>query len=205
MWVYLYGSLVRGEMDAHSDVDMLCIYEEPDSESIPPYMQKYSVQELAQIFKKGDLFAYHLHTESQLVFASDGNDIIRSIGSPGLYANWETELSSFIELALYSLDGIKESSGSVFSKGILYMSLRDIAMIYAHVKMEAMDFSKYAPYHIDIPFNVSIETYESLRFCRLSSTRGAWSDGIVSDLPVACYKGAMDWVLKVDDWRISIA
>lgn len=205
MWVYLFGSLVRGEMDAHSDVDMLCIYEDSDYESIPAYMQKYTVEELAEIFKEGDLFAYHLHTESQLIYTSDGIDIIRGIGTPELYANWKDDLNTFIELALYSLGKLKESKDSIFNKGILYMSLRDMAMIYTHVKMAATDFSKYVPYHTDIPFNVSIETYESLRLCRLSSTRGTWSDGIVSNLPDECYVSVRDWILEVDEWRVSCA
>jgi hypothetical protein len=138
----------------------------------PQNVLKYSEDDLRKDFKKGNLFTYHLYAESKLIYTSDGIDLIRSLGMPAPYYEWKKDIKDFIDVALYSINEIENKGQSVFRKGLLYMSLRDIAMIYSQIKMTVTDFSKYAPYHIDIKLGIQNDEYELLRLCRLSSTRG---------------------------------
>lgn len=201
MWIYAFGSLVRGEIDMESDIDIIGICSSTDTKILPAYIQKYSKSDYLKIHTEGDLFAYHLYKESRLIYSSDGLDLIQSIGRPGSYIDWNRDLQSFIEVARYSIDSINSEPHSVFSKGILYMALRDMAMIYSHVEMGVSDFSKYVPYNIDIPLDMRRGVYEELRLCRLSSTRGTWDPVILKDFPNSYSAKAERWVNKIDNWR----
>jgi len=205
MWIYTFGSLVRGEIDAESDIDILCICDSTDRGKLPAYIQKYSKNDYLKIHTEGDLFSHHLYKESCLIHSSDGADFIQSIGRPGPYIDWNSDLLSFIEIARYSLDSINRESHSVFSKGLLYMTLRDMAMIYSHVEMHVSDFSKYVPYNIDIPLDISRSIYENLRLCRLSSTRGTWNPAVLNNLPISFCSKTESWINKITNWSLNHA
>lgn len=201
MWIYIFGSLSRGEVDANSDVDALCVYKPNESKNIPSSMQGYTDSCLKEIFDNGDLFAHHLYLESKLVYTSDGTDIVRNIGKPSPYTIWEHDFDSFIDVALFAINEIITKGQSVFRLGLLYMSMRDIAMIYSQVKMNISDFSKYSPYNTDIQLKVDLDEYEILRLCRISSTRGISNDKIYLKISELCFLKSRDWVIKLQIWK----
>lgn len=205
MWIYIFGSLSRGEIDANSDVDTLCICQPNEKSLTPNKMQSYSETYLKEMFNNGELFAHHLYLESKLVYSSDGVDLIRKLGKPAAYNNWEGDFESFINVALFSINEILTKGQTVFRKGLLYMSLRDIAMIYSQIKMNTPNFSKYSPYHIDISLDVDADEYESLRLCRISSTRGTSNETIYNELSETCFNNSRDWVFKLQEWNKSHA
>jgi predicted nucleotidyltransferase len=88
MWIYTFGSLVRGEIDMDSDIDIISICSSENAKILPRYIQKYSKNDYLKIHTEGDLFAHHLYKESRLIYSSDGLDLIQSIGRPGPYINW---------------------------------------------------------------------------------------------------------------------
>ncbi len=205
MWIYVFGSLARGEIDTNSDVDTLCICNNHEKSLVPKKMQNYSEAYLKEIFDSGELFAHHLYLESKLVHSSDGVDIIRKMGKPAPYENWEDDFKAFIEVAFFSISEILTKGQTVFRKGLLYMSLRDIAMIYSQIKMNAPNFSKYSPYQTDISLDVDADDYESLRMCRISSTRGTSDEIIFKVLPESCFTNSEKWVIKLQEWSKSHA
>lgn len=205
MWIYVFGSICRGEIDINSDVDTLCICAPNEISLAPNQMQSYSIAFLEEIFKNGDLFAHHLYHESKLIYSSDGDDVIRNIGKPAPYGQWEEDFQSFIDVANFAINEILTKGQTVFRKGILYMSLRDIAMIYSNIKMKISNFSKYSPYQIDIPLDVETDEYEALRLCRISSTRGIRNEIIHKELSESCFIHSRNWVNKVYRWSRSNA
>ncbi|MGD9841840.1 MAG: nucleotidyltransferase domain-containing protein [Steroidobacteraceae bacterium] len=205
MWIYVFGSLSRGEVDANSDIDTLCICHPNELASTPNSMQTYTLDELKEIFINGDLFAHHLYHESKLIYSSDGTDVIRNLNSPSPYTNWVDDINSFINIAFYAIEENLLKGQTVFRKGLLYMSLRDIAMIYSNVKMNVSNFSKYSPYQIDISLNTNTEEYEALRLCRISSTRGTYNELIHKELSESCFIHAQEWVNKIYNWSKSNA
>lgn len=205
MWIYIFGSLSRGEIDANSDVDTLCICQPHEKLLMPKNMQNYSEIHLKEMFNSGELFAHHLYLESKLVYSSDGVDIIREIGKPATYKNWKDDFESFIDVALFAITEILTKGQTVFRKGLLYMSLRDIAMIYSQIKMNTPNFSKYSPYHTDISLDVDTDEYEVLRMCRISSTRGISDEIIYKELSESCFNNSRDWVIKLQEWKKSHA
>jgi len=200
MWIYVFGSLARGEIDIDSDVDTLCIYNNHEKSLVPKKMQCYSKAHLKEIFDHGELFAHHLYLESKLIHSSDGVDIIRKTGKPAPYKNWEDDFKAFIEVAIFSINEILTKGQTVFRKGLLYMSLRDIAMIYSQIKMNTPNFSKYSPYQTDISLDVDTDYYEALRMCRISSTRGISDEIIYRELPESCFINIEKWIIKLQEW-----
>ena len=79
MWIYAFGSLVRGEMDPDSDVDILFIGLPDENRSAPSSFLCYTKDEVTEIFKSGDLFAHHLYNESRLIYSYNGTDFLDSL------------------------------------------------------------------------------------------------------------------------------
>ncbi len=201
MWIYAFGSFVRGEIDPESDVDILCICSNKEKINIPSSVQIYSIEDYLSIHKKGDLFAHHLYKESRIIHTTNGKNIIQSLGNPGPYLAWNGDMKLFVEVARYSVKKVNDVKQSVFSKGTLYMSLRDMAMIYSHIQMGISDFSKYVPYNINVPIDIDREVYQILKQCRTSSTRGTWDSKNLDDLNTVHIERIDLWINKMEMWR----
>ncbi|QGQ21446.1 hypothetical protein F1728_01490 [Gimesia benthica] len=194
MWVYVYGSFVRGEIDNNSDFDVLCLHSDNPILNIPSNVHTISLKTFNKMHEEGDLFAHHLYRESVMIYSADGSDLIREMKEPAFYENWKKDFESFTLIARYAMKELRESNSSVFSKGLLYMSLRDLAMIYSYVVMGEANFSKYSPFQIDNPLEMSIDHYDHLRASRLSSTRGTWADELLKPLPDSCIGLSKRWI-----------
>lgn len=203
MWIYAFGSIARGELSPTSDVDVLLIREESEVAQAPSWAQCYSESELSDIFRTGDLFAYHLHAESTLIHSTSGTDIIEDLGRPGPYNHWKSDLDKFMTVVRYAVESLADSPRSVFHKGLLYMGCRDIAMIYAHVEMGTDNFSRESPYHLDVSPPAPIEVYREWNCCRLASTRGIWRKGVDAPIDGQCLRSVSDWLSQLSDWGAS--
>ncbi|SEM37763.1 nucleotidyltransferase domain-containing protein [Halomonas caseinilytica] len=194
MWLYIFGSVVRGELDRQSDVDMLAVLEDKSAQgSLPNTFLVYSKMELTECFERGDLFSHHLAAESRLVYSFDGSDVIRELGMPAPYQTSADDFECFCDILEEALRQLRSGSNcSVFEHGLLYMALRDVAMILSYRERERPIFSKYAPYRVDPKLKLDLAKYESIKSCRAASTRG----------PVAGELKALsrDDLNTIDDW-----
>jgi len=200
MWIYIFGSFVRGEIDSHSDIDMLCVHQVCESLDLPNNIQIYTIEEVKNIFLRGDLFAHHLHLESRLIYTSDGTDVLKGLSDPEDYNKWHSDFEKFNNVAQYAVDVLQKDGTDIFFKGILYMALRDMSMIYSYKHMGMPNFSKYAPFKLDIPLNIPRDAYELLRKCRLASTRGYWNDSLTSVFSTSLCVSIAKWIENMSNW-----
>lgn len=175
MWLYIFGSTVRGEIDPQSDVDVLAVLEEKSAQiGLPKNFLVYSKSELMACFEKGDLFAHHLTSESRLVHSNNGSDLIQDLGRPAIYQSGVNDFACFYEIGNAAISQLMRKNCSiVFELGILYMAIRDIAMILSYHEGEVPSFSKYAPYYVTPRLTLDRKKYEFIKNCRAASTRGS--------------------------------
>lgn len=185
--LYLYGSSARGDAVAHSDIDILVIFDssrpvDREAVEIPvdlfdagvcSDLSFYSVNRIKQMYEDGHLFAWHLHKESRYLA---GIDRISEMGDPSEYCGFiEDSEPLFGLLSSIPSNLILNSRNTVYEAGIAYVCSRNIAMSASYYSSAGLSFSAYAPYFLgyaDNPFPLNQQEYEKLRLARLSGTRG---------------------------------
>jgi predicted nucleotidyltransferase len=80
--IYAFGSICRGEIDTKSDIDLLAIVGGNDNHFDTSTYSMYSYNRLTELWLEGNPFAWHLATESKLIYSSDEKDFIKDLGSP---------------------------------------------------------------------------------------------------------------------------
>lgn len=178
--IYLFGSLTRGDITPTSDVDVLLIPEGRDTaDNYPPNWSKYSRDTIADYFKNGRLFAWHLYLEAKCIFSELENPWLFSIGAPSQYLSARDDIIQLRELLLNSLSEIRHGSPNlVYEYGLVYTALRDIAMSASLRLSGAHDFSRMAPYSLSLKCPLDLAIYQLSIEARHSSTRGTTMPGI---------------------------
>lgn len=197
MWVYVFGSLVRGEFESDSDIDILTIGTEEELTSLPSFCLKYTKRSIEECFQRGDLFAHHLFAESKLVFSSDGSDILGKLGYPHSYSTFKEDARQFLNIAHHSLCELQQQCyTTVYEMGLLYMCMRDLAMIATYLDGR-VSFSKYSPYKTALSLELPLEKYRLLKKSRVASTRGKT---LMNNLCLTNedYKIILDWLNYIE-------
>lgn len=172
--IYLFGSVVRGDVLPTSDVDVLAIPLNSDSSGFPSAWSIYSPDLLRQYFLDGRLFAWHLHLEAKLIYSPNGRGYITELGKPAEYRTGLEDISDLSQILMDALTRIVSGSNSeIFEYGILYTALRDIAMSASYVLLDKPTFSRLAPYEIPVEFPLPRHIYEKAMLARHCSTRGS--------------------------------
>jgi len=91
MYIYIFGSICRGEIDMYSDTDLLLISNGLHLDFIDKY-SIYSPKRIRELWEEGNPFAWHLHTESRLVFSPNGINFLENLGTPNKYSNVNLDL-----------------------------------------------------------------------------------------------------------------
>ena len=198
MWIYVFGSLVRGDWDADSDTDVLAIGSDKELKDLPERFLRYTLLDIENIFRKGDMFAHHLYRESKLVYSSNGIDILANLGRPNRYLTHKEDARQFFNIANDALLSLERNECTqIFDMGLLYMCLRDLAMILSY-KEGDITFSKFAHFHAKIPLLLDKDKYLFLKKCRAAATRGQRIKEIVS-LTFQDRKNIYDWLKLVEE------
>lgn len=173
MNIYIFGSIVRGEIDHYSDVDLLLIKDDEISDADPSKYSIYTEERIKSMFTEGNPFAWHLFYESVLVYSS-GEDYIKSLGVPSIYSNCKSDLQKFKELFEQSFNSLKDNNFSTtFDLSMIFLAIRNFATCYSLGVYEKPIFARTSfEKLIDFPLNINRKVVDLLMMSRISSTRG---------------------------------
>ncbi|CAM3053047.1 nucleotidyltransferase domain-containing protein [Pseudomonas plecoglossicida] len=172
MHIYAFGSVCRGEIDKGSDVDLLACVDGPAPHIDTEKYSVYQYERLESLWEEGNPFAWHLHLESKLLFASDGTDYLGGLGSPAAYTQGDEDCEKFRVLFERSLEAVSQSSNSAtFHLSCIFLAVRNFATCHS-LSLGKPIFSRRSPLLISPSLDVGSEVFSILTRARLLSTRG---------------------------------
>lgn len=169
---YAFGSLCRGEIDRWSDVDLLACVSSPSNVMDPDKFSIYRHERVQQLWHQGNPFAWHLHLESKLLYSSNGEDFLASLGRPAQYTNAAADCAQFARLFAESRDKLSETLNSAtFNLSCMFLATRNFATCYS-IHMGRPTFSRNSPLLIARPLRIESFIFDLLSRARVLSTRG---------------------------------
>src|SRR4051812_27000291 len=91
--IYIFGSIIRGEVSTTSDVDVLVIPLGPQRrEAYPDTWSVYSVEIVKSYHELGRLMAWHLYLESKCVYSPTKDNLISRLGPPASYTTYREDI-----------------------------------------------------------------------------------------------------------------
>jgi hypothetical protein len=145
-----------------------------DARFDPDIFSVYSYSRIAELWRQGNPFAWHLFLESKLIFASDGSDFLNSLNSPGDYTACLRDCEKFYSVFCEAYNSIASHSASrVFELSTLFLSIRNIATCFSLGVTSNPDFSRHSAQHLgsdSVP--LASAPYAILERARILSTRG---------------------------------
>jgi hypothetical protein len=209
--VYLFGSAARGEVDERSDLDLLAVVADRAGKvvqseverhvpkilgSLEPSISWYGFNRLREMFRNGELFAWHLYRETTPLF--EARAVLASLGTPAPYLNAAEDVTSF-EAILSGIPGQLAASpqNAVYEMGLIYVCLRNICMAASWSLCPNPDFSRYSPFSLRgvAPVPISRLEYDLAMSCRLAGQRGMALPQQVSPSEVAhLYDRLTPWI-----------
>lgn len=177
MYIYIFGSICRGEIDKNSDVDLLSIFESEKENMERFESEKYSIYSLGKIkdlWDVGSPFAWHLYLESRLIFSSNGDNIIKDLGEPNQYKFLEDDLKRFYHLYIKSkLSLITCDDSYIFDLSMIFLAIRNFASCYSIGALNDYVFSRKSALLLKSNrLEISDNCFSVLERARLFSTRG---------------------------------
>ena len=186
--IYVFGSIVRGEIGKTSDVDVLVLPLGNQLKSAYPRgWTFYTEKSLRKMHEEGRLFSWHLFLESQCIYTPRAKPLLAELGEPSFYNRAAKDIEELGDLLDESLDELTEGTESqIYEIGIIHTCLRDIAMSASWHMLQSPCFSVDAPYYIPLSFPLPKGIYQSTIMARHASTRGTEleidADGIARTL-----------------------
>lgn len=199
MEIYAFGSVIRGEIDGLSDVDMLIL---KDNDEVLKNINKeqfsvYTFDRISEIWSEGNPFSWHLFVESKCIFSSNKVPFIQSLGKPSKYINVNNDLDKFYHLFQTSKSSILNESYSIdFDLSMIFLSIRNFASCFALGYLNKFEFSRNSAIKID-SFSIDLNdfVYKKLMDARILSTRGIGNQITKDDLNMI-----INEFPKIDDW-----
>ncbi len=195
--LYIFGSAVRGEIDASSDLDVLAVPATGITASYPEGWSIYQRSTLKRYFEEGRLFAWHLHLESVCVYKPTKESYIEGLGRPALYKDGVQDFENFNAMYCDAVAAIRAGTSSIiFETGLIYTCLRDLAMAASWHLLHRPDFSRYSPFHLPTPIPLSRAAYETAIASRHWSNRGCPRTMLLSqeDIKQLCSEKIREWI-----------
>jgi hypothetical protein len=176
MEIYAFGSIVRGEIDEFSDVDLLILKDL--GEKIPEIDKErfsiYTFQRMDQLWEEGNPFSWHLFSESKCLFSEKSIPFLKSLGKPKPYSNLLNDLNKFHKLFLDSKLSIESNNNSVdFDLSMIFLAIRNFASCFSLGFLRIEEFSRDTALRIDqYSIQIDLTTYNRLKASRILATRG---------------------------------
>jgi hypothetical protein len=212
--VYIFGSVARGDRDAHSDLDLLAIVVDgagvvPAAEverHVPPSLSAldrsiswYGRNRLGEMFRNGELFAWHLYWETLPLF--ERQQVLAELGAPSPYTGGVSDVASFEKILTGVPDQLVSSpKNAIYELGLIYVCLRNICMAASWTLCARPDFSRYSPFLLKNvePAPISPDEYDVAMRCRMAGQRGLVPPlGIEPSIVVDIHGRLMPWIAHV--------
>ena len=186
MNIYAFGSICRGDVSPTSDIDVLVIGDD-DGMINKDIFTHYKPSGILNLWITGNPFAWHLYLESRLVYSSDGEDFISTLGSPQPYRQGTSDCEKFRALfheAWNSLLNSRETE--VYDLSVVFLSLRNFATCYSLSNSPKPNFSRRSALALgDRSIPVSATAFAALEQARMLSVRGRGSEPTASEVEEA--------------------
>ena len=134
----------------------------------------YSYERISELWSEGNPFAWHLFSESIMLYSSNNMDFIKSLGNPNKYQTFIKDCNKFFEL--YSKASVAIDSGtssSIFELSNIFLAIRNFATCFLLGKCGINNFSRHSALHMgDRSLAISRETFEVLERSRILCIRG---------------------------------
>lgn len=175
MHIYAFGSVCRGEMDSNSDIDLLAAVDGYDNRFDLSVYSIYSYNRLAELWQEGNPFAWHLASESKIIYSADGSDFIKQLGEPAEYNKCIEDCRKFYNLYCKAVDSIYSGGFSiVFEMSTIFLAIRNFATCFLLGKKQIRNFSRRSALQMgDRSIQISPDTFDLLERSRILSIRGA--------------------------------
>jgi hypothetical protein len=114
-----------------SDIDLLAITDSSAPVNANQFSQ-YTFAQLHSLWTQGNPFAWHLALEARLIFAADGDDVLRGLGSPNAYTNWTADRQKFRDLYQAATRALADPRATpVFELSNIFLAIRNLAICYS--------------------------------------------------------------------------
>lgn len=176
MEIYVFGSIVRGDIDEFSDIDLLILKD--FRENIPNINKEdfsiYTYQRISQLWQEGNPFSWHLYFESKCIYCRDNTPYLYSLGKPKKYLNLIKDLSKFQQLFIDSKLSIETAPYSIdFDLSMIFLAIRNFASCFSLGYLNKNEFSRDSALKIgQHSLKIDYSIYSKLRNSRILSSRG---------------------------------
>jgi predicted nucleotidyltransferase len=187
MHIYAFGSICRGDILPTSDVDLLAIVDGYDEHFNPNDYSIYSYRRIEQIWEEGNPFAWHLASESRLLFSSDEIDFLKSLNRPTRYKKAIEDCQKFICLFIEAKRSIATTSTTLaFDLSMVFLAIRNFATCFSLGFLDQPDFSRRSAVRIgDHSLPIEQKAFEILERSRILCTRALGSPISASEAATA--------------------
>jgi hypothetical protein len=174
MHLYAFGSICRGDVSPSSDVDLLAVVDGFDERFDPNVYSIYSYQRIKEIWAEGNPFAWHLATESKLLFSADGSDLLRSLGNPSRYQTYRRDCDKFYQLFSDARASFTQNDATkVFDLSMVFLGIRNFATCFSLGYLQKPDFSRHSALRLGTSsLPIAVEAYTVFERARILCTRG---------------------------------
>ena len=201
MHIYAFGSVCRGDISRGSDIDLLAIVREYNSQIDPNIFSIYSYRRIEELWIEGNPFAWHLALESRIIFSANQCDYLRDMGNPESYKNCVRDCEKFLSLFLEAKASLESSSkSSVFDLSIVFLSIRNIATCFSLGMANQPVFSRNAALALgNDSIKIDLDSYQILERARILCTRG-YGQAINNDE----VQFTITRLNEIDNWMCSL-
>ena len=174
MHIYAFGSVCRGDISLGSDIDLLAIVEDHNSQIDPDTFSIYSYKRIQELWQEGNPFAWHLSLEARLIFTSDETDYLKLLGSPEKYRKCLQDCEKFFSLFQEAYTSIIKGSNSIiFDFSVVFLSIRNIATCFSLGVIGQPNFSRNSAIYLGLnSIPLDLDLYHILERARILCTRG---------------------------------
>jgi len=200
-FIYAFGSICRGEIDKYSDIDILVVTEASSIQEYPSNYSYYKKMTLKKLWEEGNPFAWHLYSEAKLLFSLKSKDYIKELGKPSKYKNMKKDIKYLLKIFEEAKSSIEfDFSSLTYDLSIVFLVIRNVATCYELGVNQRFCFSRDSAIEIgDNKLKIPLSDYNTLKSCRLLSTRG------VGKMPTKSeFKSVIDQLPRLEKWIMLI-
>lgn len=161
----------------------------------------YSYKRLAELWKEGNPFAWHLASEARIIFSSNGEDFLSQLGLPSAYQKCKEDCRKFYNLYCKAIESIFCGSSSlVFELSSIFLAIRNFATCFLLGTRQIRNFSRRSALQMDgQSIKIHPDTFKLLERARILSIRGTGAIINQDDL-----KSSLEDIYSIKTWMMSL-